>query len=103
MKIWNAHHIRPTKNQNCPHGRPMVMYMLPASYGTRSYLVQVEQDKIDVCKTECIFREEQYCDEDIYQLCQIYMEERNWVLPTTIEEALSLYSNLRNCFLQDLH
>ena len=102
MTTWNTHRIRPTKNQNCPHGRPMVMYMLPASYGTRRYLFEVEQVKIDVCKTECIFREERFCDEDILELCLIYMEENNWTLPATIDEALLLYSNLRNCFLHDL-
>ncbi|OWF51202.1 uncharacterized protein LOC110449483 [Mizuhopecten yessoensis] len=36
IRVWNAHNIRPTKNQNSPHGRPIVMYMLPSSYDTRS-------------------------------------------------------------------
>ena len=102
VRIWNAHHIRPSKNQNCPHGRPMVMYMLPASYGVRSYRHDVGLEQIEACQDECIFREERNCDDDIYELCHLYMEENNWVAAETLEDALSLYSKLRNAFQQDI-
>ncbi|CAG2189187.1 uncharacterized protein [Mytilus edulis] len=102
MTTWNIHQIRPTKNQNCPHGRPMVMYMIPTSYETRSYRIEVDQDKIDVCKTECIFRQDQVCDEDIWDLCGIYMKENALSLPTSLDTAIALYKILRDLFHEDI-
>lgn len=102
VRLWNIHHIRASKNQNSPHGRPVVMYMLPSSYNTRSYLHDVDQNKVDVCQEECTFRRQQVCDEDIDELCRILMEENVLAEPTTIEEAISLYSKLRYAFYQEL-
>ncbi|KAJ8322091.1 hypothetical protein KUTeg_000562 [Tegillarca granosa] len=87
---------------NSPHGRPVVMYMLPSSYNTRSYLHDVDQNKVDVCQEECTFRRQQVCDEDIDELCRILMEENVLAEPTAIEEAISLYSKLRYAFYQEL-
>ncbi|KAJ8322241.1 hypothetical protein KUTeg_000712 [Tegillarca granosa] len=69
--------------------------MLPSSYNTRSYLHDVDQNKVDVCQEECTFRRQQVCDEDIDELCRILMEENVLAEPTTIEEAISLYSNVK--------
>ena len=77
-KVWNAHHIRPTKNQNCPNGRPLVMYSLPALYNTRNYLEETTLGKIDACPEECAFRGDMVCDEELSQLCDIYRLENNW-------------------------
>ncbi|KAJ8311805.1 hypothetical protein KUTeg_010642 [Tegillarca granosa] len=76
--------------------------MLPSSYNTRSYLHDVDQNKVDVCQEECTFRRQQVCDEDIDELCRILMEENVLAEPTTIEEAISLYSKLRYAFYQEL-
>lgn len=102
MTTWNIHPIRPTKNQNCPHGKPMVMYMLPGTYETRSYRIEVDQHKIDVCKRECIFRKEKYCDEDIWELCEIYMTENALPSPTCLNSTIALYKTLRDLFHQDI-
>lgn len=102
VRVWNTHHIRASKNQNSPHGRPVVMYMLPSSYNTSSYLHDVDQTKIGVCQEECIFRQQHVCDGDIHELCTILMEENNLVEPTTVDEAVSLYSKLKNEFYKEL-
>ncbi|KAJ8320136.1 hypothetical protein KUTeg_001723 [Tegillarca granosa] len=94
--------LNTSKNQNSPHGRPVVMYMLPSSYNTCSYLHDVDQNKVDVCQEECTFRRQQVCDEDIDELCRILMEENVLAEPTIIEEAISLYSKLRYAFYQEL-
>lgn len=80
----------------------MVMYMLPTSYETRSYRIEVDQHKIDVCKTECIFRQEQFCDEDIWELCEMYMKENALSSPTSLDAAIALYKTLRDLFHQDI-
>ena len=94
--VWDAHHIRPTRNKSGPHGRPVVMYRLPSAYDTQSYIQPVDFNKIDVCKTECIFRDQYTCDGDIEELCEILMEENGWESPTTLDEALVLYCLLRD-------
>ncbi|XP_050411057.1 uncharacterized protein LOC126825414 [Patella vulgata] len=64
-KTCNTHQIRPTKNQNCPHVRPLVMYSLPALYGTNNYLHEVSEHMMNACAGECRFRGGIICDEDI--------------------------------------
>ena len=93
-RLWNSHHIRPTKNQNCPHGRPLVMYSLPYLYGTSGYLRCVDLDRMEACQEECLFRN-QVCDRDVEELCLIYMRENGWVIPQTLANALELYQHLR--------
>ncbi|KAL3887958.1 hypothetical protein ACJMK2_000343 [Sinanodonta woodiana] len=90
--VWNVHHIRPTKNQNSPNGRPVVMYKLSMIYGTRSYLQSVDEDKIEVCRDECVFRDEHPCDRD----------KNRWTSPTNIDDAMQLYCDIRNMLLVDL-
>ncbi|KAL3864802.1 hypothetical protein ACJMK2_006456 [Sinanodonta woodiana] len=74
----------PTKNQNSPKGRHVVMYKLPVIYGTRSYLQSVDEYKIEICRDECVFQDEYPCDID------------RWTSPTNIDNALQLYCDIRN-------
>lgn len=98
VEVWNAHHIRPTKNQNGPHGRPIVMYKLPSAYDTITYIEEVDEEKVEVCKSECIFRDQCICDKDVKELSDMMMEENGFETPTTVEKALELYCRLRNEF-----
>ena len=72
------------------------MYRLPSAYDTQSYIQPVDFKKIDVCRTECMFRDQYTCDGDIEELCDILMEENGWENPTTLDEALVLYCLLRD-------
>lgn len=101
-KVWNSHQIRPTKNQNCPHGRPVVMYSVPALYETQTYIQEVTQQKREACAEECTFRGDTTCDDSIAELCHIYMEENNWQHPCDVRDGVQLYSNLRNLLCYDL-
>lgn len=31
---WNDHTVRPTKNAECPHGKPNILYALPQEKGS---------------------------------------------------------------------
>lgn len=98
VRIWNAHTIGPSRNENVPSGRPLVMYSVPELYGREDHLIAVDPVVVGLCEEECIFR--QYpCEEDIYHLCIEYMLERDIVKPHTPELALDLYLTLR----QDMH
>lgn len=103
LQVWNTHQIRPSKNQNCPNGRPLVMYTFPALYSTHSHLLPVDDNQIELCREECIFREEYPCDKDIFEMCTIYMEERGWPIPQNTNDASQLYSNLRNILVADIY
>jgi hypothetical protein len=78
------------------------MYKLPMIYGTRSYLQSVDEDKIKICRDECVFRDEYPCDRDVFNICTLYMEEKGWISPTNIDDALQLYCYIRNMLLVDL-
>lgn len=74
-QIWNAHTIKPSKNVNVPSGRPNVMYALPELYRTTDLLAPVENENLQLCKNECIFRLTIPCDPDVYELCNMIMAE----------------------------
>ena len=78
------------------------MYSLPQLYGTGSYLIPVEEDKVETCESECEFRDEYPCDKDIFELSLLYMESMALTEPTNAEEATELYRNLRRETLEDL-
>ena len=99
---WNSHNIRPTKNQNCPDGKPSVMYGLPHLYGTRSYLNHVQPVYIEACREECTFRGQLPCEEDFYELFMIYVEELNKGFPQTTDDAVELYMDIRHQLYIDL-
>ena len=101
MKVWNTHLIRRTKNQNVPNGRPIVLHSLPALFGTEDQLQNIRPEYVDACKEE--ITERIYpCDEDIYHLCQLYMNENNLHLDEDPYICCDLYITLRNILLQDL-
>ena len=100
--VWNCHRIRPTKNQNVPSGRPVVLYSMPEVYGQRDFLQPVDQAHIDACRTECTFRDGLPCDKELFELFVIYMAEHNLNPPSDVADGILLYHRLRGMILQDL-
>jgi len=98
---WNSHRIRPSTNERVPHGRPMVLYNMPALYGVEDYKHHVDSRQIDVCNRECIFRQRP-CDETVYDLCEMYVADLQLAQPSNAADARVLYETLRNCIRQDL-
>ncbi|XP_072223124.1 uncharacterized protein [Leuresthes tenuis] len=101
-QVWNAHTIRPSKNTNVPSGQPNVMYALPQLCGTRDFLSPVEDEHLQLCKDECVFRVPIPCDPDVYELCHIFMAESHLTLPTDPYQAVSLYLHLREAITASL-
>ena len=93
--VWDSHIIRPSRNQNVPSGRPNVMFSVPELYGTENYMVPVEDDEIEVCSENAVFRGAMSCDEDVYNMCILIMTEQNLTLGNDAYEALDLYLHLR--------
>ncbi|KAG5884322.1 hypothetical protein JTB14_027652 [Gonioctena quinquepunctata] len=67
------------KTSVAPKRRPFIMFELPELYGTRDYLFPISQDDIQLCKGECKYIEYP-CDEDVYDLCKIMIEEKSFSL-----------------------
>ncbi|XP_013395261.1 uncharacterized protein LOC106162499 [Lingula anatina] len=100
--VWNCHRIRRTKNQNVPNGRPIVLFSMPELYGRRDYLRPVNQGHIEACFTECSFRDGLPCDEELFELFNIYMAELFLDFPSNVQEAQQVYHALRLAIRQDL-
>ena len=79
------------------------MYSLPELYDTHKYLQQIADQKITACFEECTFHGDAFCDDDLSELCGLYMSENDWHSPTDLQAAVQIYSNLRETLYQDLN
>ena len=61
-----------------------------------NYLCDIDPDRLKVCTEECTFYNGIHCDEDIYYLVHLYMEENDWSMPRDAYEAAEVYISLRN-------
>lgn len=101
-EVWDNHIIRPTTNQNVPFGRPIIMFSAPELYNVQDYKTLIENDQIRICKEEALFRKTVPCDQDIYDMCMLLMDENNMQYPTDAYKALDLYQELREAILEIL-
>lgn len=93
--VWNAHRIRPSTNANVPAGIPNIMYTAPHLWGADDLLVPFSED-LPTCKESCKFLTSVPCDEDMFDLCTIIMEESGMGFPMSRSQALDLYLSLRD-------
>ena len=63
-RLWNLHRILPSTNSKSPSGRPDVLFFLPEVSGTRTYMVDVDLDKLDLAEERCCYRPPQSCCSD---------------------------------------
>ncbi|KAK1143785.1 hypothetical protein AOXY_G36641 [Acipenser oxyrinchus oxyrinchus] len=102
VNLWNSHRIRPSKNHNVPSGRPVVMYTCKELYGAQDYLCSVTDDEVNACLEECTPKGPFTCDETVFELCSLLMEEEDRQKPHCAEEAALLYHFLRDKILEGL-
>ncbi|KAJ8245053.1 hypothetical protein GJAV_G00276110 [Gymnothorax javanicus] len=94
--VWNAHRIRPSKNPTVPSGIPNIMFSAPHLWGADDHIVRVNAIDLATAKQTCKFLTAIPCDEDIFDLCTITMEESGLGFPNNISDALDLYMSLRD-------
>lgn len=94
-KVWNTHRIRPSRNPSVPSGIPN-MFSAPHLWGADDHLVHVNASDLATAKQTCKFLTTIPCDEDIFDLCTITMEESGLDFPNNTSEALDLYMSLRD-------
>lgn len=79
------------------------MFKFPGCYNAENHLVEADIRIINGCLDECKFLEAP-CDEDVYELCQIMLSERNiqetWIKLLTLIHFTFLKTELE-FLLQD--
>ena len=63
-RLWNLHRILPSTNLESPSGRPDVLFFLPEVSSTRTYMVDVDLDELDLAEERCCYRPPQSCCSD---------------------------------------
>lgn len=91
---WNCHKIRPSKNTNVPYGRPWLMYSLPHLYAVTDYICPVENDRVQMCEEEAS-KKGIPCDQTVFDLCKIILDEMSWELPSNPDDMCDMYIALR--------
>ena len=91
---WNLHHLRRSRNEQLAFGRPLSMFSMPEQFGTKDYICHVDDDIIEACKNECVFKTDIPCDQDVYDFCTSTMVENMWAKPNDPKSARELYINL---------
>ena len=72
------------------------MYSIPELYGVSDCLKAVTPEKIELCETECLMKDNIPCDKDIFDLCQLLVNENMWDFPADPHEMCDLYIQLQN-------
>lgn len=97
--MWNAHRIRRQRNITAPHGRPAIMYMAPHLYGSTDHICQCDPADVQNCQEECATPTHP-CDDTVFELCCLLMEELNLNVPENAGNGRALYLRLRQEILQ---
>lgn len=95
VQEWNVHRISRSRNSASPTGRPIIMFSAPQIYEARDYKREVSLERLVACKEECVVLNFP-CDEDVYNLCNIILEEQNLFLTGDPYQAVDVYISLRN-------
>lgn len=70
-------------------------------YRAKNYLRTYSMERMNACKEECIFGDGTFCDKDVFELCNIIIEEKNLQAPDDDPfNGVNLYSELRSAILE---
>lgn len=102
VRTWNSHTIRPSSSGLTVSGRPIVMHSFPELHSAEDRLKPVSMLEVAVCEEECTPKGQFPCDETIFELCCLVMEENGWDAPADPLAAADLYVMLREEILQNI-
>lgn len=72
------------------------MFMAPQLWGTEDFIVEQDSDDLQTAQEACLFLTAVPCDEEVFDLCTIVMEEQQLSFTKDRLEALELYLELRD-------
>ncbi|XP_051914768.1 uncharacterized protein LOC127596383 [Hippocampus zosterae] len=102
VNTWNTHKIRPSLHHDTASGRPVVMYSFPAMHSAEDQLKPVGTEEVTACMEECTTKGNFPCDETVFELCCLLMEENEWHAPSDPLDASDLYVKLREELLKSI-
>ena len=91
---WNSHKIRATRHQECPPGKPDVLYHLPDIHGVEDYKLPFDDHLLEMLHPLKREKNPFGCDRIFADVFSLLMTENGWQIPSTHDEALVLYCNL---------
>ncbi len=78
MTTWNSYKITAKAGQGVIGGRPILEYTLPQMYGGEDNLKTIDMEELALCKEECTPKNQYLCDETVFDLCCLLMQEKGW-------------------------
>lgn len=102
VNTWNSHKIRQRSNGDMASGRPVVMYSFPELHSAEDRLNPVSMEEVTLCMEECTPKGQFPCDDTVFELCCLLMEENGWDVPADPFAAADLYILLREEILQTI-
>ena len=78
-----------------------MLYTLPRLFDAEDYLQNVDDDLVEACDNETLTCSS-VCDEDIFELCQLYMTEYGLQFDSNVNRQFDLYIELKRLLLDDL-
>ena len=101
-ELWNNHRIRKVRNTESKPGIPDVLYYTPELSGDVDYAFPVNGVDLQVSQTATRNPEVFGCSKDDLKKIGVVMREKNLPLPTSNENALSLFIGLVQGFEERL-
>lgn len=95
VNSWNSHKIRQRASDGAASGRPFVMYSFPELHSAEDRLKPTAMEEVTLCMEECTPKGQFPCDETVFELCCLLMEEHGWEAPADPLAAADLYIFLR--------
>ncbi|KAG8002324.1 hypothetical protein GBF38_012782 [Nibea albiflora] len=102
VTTWNSHRIRAKAGHGVIGGHPSLMYTLPEMYSAEDNLKAVDMDELALCKEDCTPKSQYPCDDTVFHLCCLLMQEKGWDAPKDAFSAAELYILLRTEILQNI-
>ena len=89
---WNNHHIRNSKNAECPGGKPDVLYFNPVAAGVTDYKFPLAGEKLDQVLRICVYPF--FVNYKALPPASLIMTEENIRAPKNMQETKSLFRRL---------
>ena len=95
-EMWNVKDIHVPKKSELRGGKPDVMFFMPEAYATRSHILKVPAEDIEICK-EMYGEQAQDCSAEFVELVNLMFPDLQ--VPNNTNEALAQFIRITNTLL----
>ncbi|XP_057300662.1 uncharacterized protein LOC130635218 [Hydractinia symbiolongicarpus] len=94
IEVHNTHRIRPYPNQECPSGRPDIIYAVPETYGSSYYKININQAYLTLAKPYTTEKNPLGCNTEFEKVALQLMINKSLTFPNNADEAKKLFVKL---------